>query len=109
MKRLSAILDPNGAPLNGLNVSDFVDAMALGIASAEVYTLPTTAKYVLLTGTTPFYCKFGAAGAIPATEVADGSASTLVLTSRLFAIPAGCLTIGFISPAASIVTIECFL
>ena len=108
MKRLTAVLDPNGNPMNGINVSDFVDAMVLGITTAEVYTIPTGVKIVRLTGTTPFYVKFGAAAAVPATEVADGSASILVLTEKTFSIPAGATTIGFISPAASVVTIECF-
>lgn len=84
MKRLTAVLDPNGNPMNGINVSDFVDAMVLGIAAAEVYTIPTGVKIARLTGTTPFYVNFGAAAAVPATEIADGSASILVLTKKLF-------------------------
>ena len=108
MKRLTAVLDPNGNPMNGINVSDFVDAMVLGIATAESYTLPTTAKIVRLTGTTPFYVKFGGTAAVPANEVADGSASILVLTEKTFSIPPGVTAIGFISPAASVVTIESF-
>ena len=66
MKRLTAVLDPNGNPMNGINVSDFVDAMVLGVATAEVYTIPTGVKIVRLTGTTPFYVNFGAAAAVPA-------------------------------------------
>jgi len=61
MKRFTAILDPNGNPMNGINVSDHVDAMVLGAASAEVYTLRQVQKSFELTGTTPFYVKFGGA------------------------------------------------
>jgi hypothetical protein len=107
MKRISHVIDPNGNPvLNGLSASDHVDARVLAATTAEVHTIPTGAKSVRFTGTGPFFIHFGAAAAIPAADVTDGTASTLILTDRIFAVPDGVTTIGIIASAICTVIME---
>ena len=103
MNRLSQVLDANGNSV-GTNHSACVDAQVF--TTAEVHTIPTGAKSVRLTGTIPFWMNIGAAAAIPSAEVADGTSSILVLTERLYAIPAGVTTIGLVASAACVVSME---
>jgi len=103
MNRITAIIDPNGRELVGLNVSNYVDARVLGVAIAESHTIPTGAKYVMFSANGDFYANFAGAAAIPAADVTNGTAS--ILNPQLRAIGAA-TAIGLISPAACIVTME---
>lgn len=103
MKRISAVLDPNGNSIIGLNYSDYIDHRVLAANVAEVHTVPTGAKYVLFTATTTFYAKFGGAASVPATDVIDGSGC--LLAPELRSIDSA-TTIGLIAPGACIVTME---
>ncbi len=84
-----------GGAILGLARSSSRYANVLAAGVAEVVTVPTGANYVLFSATADFWANFGAAAAIPATEVADGSAS--YLNPGLMAI-GGATTIGLISP-----------
>ncbi len=106
MKRLTAIKDPHGNSLIGLNYSDYVDARVLAAGVAEVITVPATAKYVNFSGTADFYARFGAAAAVPSADVTDGKGS--ILNPQLRSID-GAATIGIISPTTCIVTLEFYL
>ncbi len=103
MKQMINILDSNRYPVIGFNYSDSVYANVLAAGVAEVVTVPTGAKKVIFSGTSDFYVRFGAAAAVPTTEVADGSAS--ILNPQLRSIDAAA-TIGLIAPATCIVTME---
>jgi len=103
MKALNGIMDANGRGMIGTNYSSSVYANVLAATVAEVVTVPTGAKCVLFSATANFYANFGAAAAIPATEVADGTAS--VLNPGLRSLD-GAATIGLISGEACIVTME---
>lgn len=86
--------------------STWVDARVLGIATAEVHTVPTGANFVRMSGNLDFYANFGAAAAVPAADVTDGT-SSILNPSGIY--PVGDVTtIGLISPAATIVTLEFF-
>jgi len=107
MKRIAHIIDPNGNVItDGLVYSAYVAARVLAATTAEVHTIPTGAKNVRFTGTVPFFINFGAAAAIPAADITDGTASLLILTGRIFAIPSGVTTIGLIASANCTVTME---
>ena len=83
-----------------------INAMFLGVDTDETWTVPTDVTFIFLSGTTNFYARFdGSPAVVPTTEVTDGSAPALNPTSRHVG---GITSISFISPAASIITIECF-
>ncbi len=103
MKQMQTILDANRYPAVGFNYSNSVYASVLAAGVAEVVTVPTGAKNVIFSATADFYVRFAAAAAIPATEVADGTAS--ILNPQLRSID-GAATIGVISPTTCIVTME---
>lgn len=108
MKPLISILDANRYQVIGFSYSNSVYANVLAANTAEKVTVPAGAKYVNLSGTANFYVLFGAdpTAAIPATEVADGSAS--MLNPGLRALD-GAAKIGLISPTdGCVVTMEFF-
>ena len=84
--------------------SDHVDARVLAAGVAETHTVPAGARYVVFSATADFYAKFGAAAAVPAADVTNGTASALNPTQRR--IPDGATTIGLIAPAACVVTLS---
>ena len=87
-------------------IAQYIDAMFLEVATAETWTIPTDCTYIFMNGTTNFYARFdGSAATVPSTEVADGTGAALNPSSRHMD---GSTTISFISPAACIITIECF-
>lgn len=102
MKQLRAI-DAFGSTLMGINYSSSVYANVLAANVAESVTIPTGAKYVLFSGTANFYVKFNGTAAVPADEVADGTAS--ILNPGLRSLD-GATTIGLIAGEACIVTME---
>ena len=89
-----------GGAIFGLNRSSSRYANVLVGEVAEVVTVPTGANYVLFSATGDFWANFGAVAAIPATEVADGTAS--YLNPGLMAL-GGATTIGLISESVSII------
>ncbi len=103
MKKLRVVNDGNGNTAFGLNFSTYVDTQVLAAGVAEVYTVPTRAKYVLFSSTVDFYARPNAAAAVPTTEIADGTGSVLSPTLRSLE---GVSTIGLISAEACIVTME---
>ncbi len=106
MNRLSQVSDGNGFLADGLNFSAYMDARVLAATTAKVHTIPAGARSVRFTGTIPFWINFGGAAVIPAADVTDGTASILILTDRLYAIPATATTIGIIASAICTVTME---
>lgn len=105
MKPLISNVDANGNVLEGFGYSNYVDARVLSGTVAEVITVPSGAKKVLFSATGNFYAKFGAAAAIPATDITDGSAPSLNPVLRNID---GAATIGIISPADCVVTLDFF-
>lgn len=87
--------------------SDWIDSKSLGIATAESFTVPANARFVLFSSTDDFYALFGTTptAAVPA-DVTDGSASELNPTMRYIN---GAKQISIISPAACVVTASYFL
>lgn len=53
----------------------WVDAVVLGAATAESYTVPAGAGYALITCTAPVWACISGTAVIPTTEVTDGTAS----------------------------------
>jgi len=84
--------------------ADYVDARVLAANVAESHSIPNGAKYVVFSADGNFYARFGAAAAVPAADVTDGSASELNPEAR--EIPGGTTTIGLIATAATVVTLS---
>lgn len=91
--------------LSCIKPSDTINAMVLGTTTAEVITVPAGAYKVLFKSNGDFYARHNEAGAIPATEVTDGTGSALNPTGWVVT-PGD--TIGVISPAACVLTLEFF-
>ena len=53
----------------------WVDAVFLGAASAETYTVPADAGYALVTCNLPVYGCVSGTAVVPTTEITDGSGS----------------------------------
>lgn len=104
MKPLKVIYT-EGSPAVGLHYSSSVYASVLAANVAESVTVPTGANYVNFSATADFYAKIGGTAAVPATEVADGSAS--VLNPGLRALD-GATSIGLISAEVCVITMEFF-
>lgn len=85
----------------------YVDARVLAAGVAEVHTVPTGAKHVLVTTTGTAFINVGAAAAVPAADVTNGTSSTMVVNTlpRLFALN-GATTVGVIAAAIQTVCLE---
>ncbi len=78
-------------------------AKSLAASTAEAFTVPTGAKYVLFSATGDFYANYTTTATVPGdTAIADATASELNPAMRY--IPAGCTSISVIAPAACVVT-----
>ena len=103
--RAVTVQDPPGGMMIGVARPQWIDAQVLAANVAEVYTVPTGANYVLFSANNDFYANYGAAAAVPGTDVTDGTASELNPTLRALR---GAATIGLISPYATVVTIAAY-
>lgn len=86
---------------------DYVDARVLAANVAEVWTAPASVRFVIFSANCDFYARPNAAAAVPAADVADGTASELNPAAWYF--PNTVTTIGVISASACIVTISAYL
>lgn len=82
--------------------SDTINAKVLAATVAEVETVPALAKCVLFSSTGNFYAKHNAAAAIPAADIADGTAPELNPGGYIVAATD---TIGLIAPADCVITL----
>lgn len=82
MVKLTNIIGGNGRDIDGIPVSDTINARNITIGgTAEDLTIPSGAKYVVFSATADFYVGWSATAAVPA-DVTDGSASELNPTVR---------------------------
>ena len=97
------------ATAQSVNTGGYVDCRVLAASTAEVQTVPTGAKKVLITVTGNSFVQFGGAATVPAADVTDGSSPVLIVNTvpRMFACE-GVATIGVISSAINTVTFEFF-
>lgn len=91
--------------------SDYVNALALAAATSERQAIPAGANFVAFStsAVTPvdFTAKFGdvaVTAAIPAADIADGSASPLNPAARR--IPTGATHVAVCASAATVMTLE---
>ena len=104
MSQLKTVKElPSGTPLVGITAATYIDTMVLAADTPEVYTIPTGAVNVLINCTGDVWVRFGAAGAVPTTEVIDGTASELNPALRTVVKADGTkyTTIGFSSAASN--------
>jgi hypothetical protein len=104
MSQLKTVKElPSGYPLVGITPATYIDTMVLAADIPEVYTIPSGAVNVLINCTSDVWVKFGGAGAVPTTEVIDGTASELNPALRTVVKTDGTkyTTIGFSSAAAN--------
>ncbi len=82
----------------------WIDSFSLGINTAETYTVPATAKYLVLSGSTDFYAR--SEGTAAATiDVTTGVGSERNPTKYLVE---GGESLSLISPAACLLTIAVY-
>lgn len=78
VNRISPVpIQSKDCPIN-FPSADGINARVLAANVAEDITIPTGANMVRLAGTVDFYLRAGAAAAVPAADVTDGSASELI-------------------------------
>jgi hypothetical protein len=97
--------DGNRQGMVGIVGQGYVMANVLAATVAEVVTVPTGATKVIFSATGNFFANLGGVGAIPATEVTNGSGSLLNPELRELD---GAATIGLIAPADCTVVMEFF-
>ena len=85
------------------NAPTETDAKVLAADTPEVVTIPADVKTVVFSSTANFYAKIDAAGAVPAADVDDGTASEL--NPSVWYIN-GNTTIGIESPTSCVVTLS---
>lgn len=66
-----------GDTLIGINRSTHINSRALAANTPEHITVPTGAKYVLLSATADFYASFTTTDAAVATDIDDGTGNAL--------------------------------
>lgn len=78
MSQLKTVKElPSGTSLIGITPATYIDAMVLTADTPAAYTIPTGAVNVLINCTGDVWVRFGDAGAVPSTDVTDGTASEL--------------------------------
>jgi hypothetical protein len=103
MKQLIKHTDPNGNPA-GYSGSDYINAKVLAAATAETFTVPEGASWVLVTPAAPVFVRWGGSASIPAGDVVNGLAPELITEPTLRRVNAGD-TVGVVSSAAQTVTL----
>lgn len=94
-------------PIGGLRAPDFVDAVVLVANTAQQYTIPAGAAFLVFTGTGNFYAAYGTnpTAAVPSASTTGGSSNELNPQTRYVF---GLAKVSLIAPAACVVTIACF-
>ncbi len=101
MNRFESIIDERGNPSSVRPAPTHVNALVLGVATAETLTIPTGANYVIFSSEGDFYVRVNAAATVPAGDVTDGSAAEL--NPPAYGLN-GVTSLSVISKAANIVT-----
>lgn len=111
MKNLRQVKDRSGKPFsNSTQAPGYVDIRVLAANTAESHTVPTGAKYVLITVTGNTFINIGGTAAVAAADVTNGTASLLMVNAlpRLFELN-GATAIGVIASAIQTVVLEFFV
>ena len=88
------------------NQSGYINAMVFSGAAAKTSTPPASARIVKITTTVAVYVNVGAAAAVPAADVTDGTASALLPAGGSVTLDlAGAATVGVAAGAAAVVTL----
>jgi len=66
---------PNGVMNSAVPFPQWVDAIVLGSASAESYTVPAGAGYAVITCNAPVWACISGTATIPAADTTDGTSS----------------------------------
>lgn len=88
MKQLILHTDPNGNPA-GYSGSDYINAKVLTADTAETFTVPEGAAWVLVAPEDPVFFRWGGAASIPAGDVVNGQAPELITEPTLRRVNAG--------------------
>lgn len=103
---LKVLKDINGTPAIGLTATGKIDAIVLVANTAQSYTIPSGARFLLFSGTNNFYVNIGGGTAtVPSATTSSGAASMLNPTLRSIG---ASTTVSLIAPTAAVVTIESF-
>lgn len=97
MMSLIGLQDAMGAATAALTRSDASLVVTLAAGQAKTVAVPEGARVVLFSATGDVWVRFGAAAAVPAADVLDGSAPELNPAAREIA---GVASIGLAAPSA---------
>lgn len=98
-------------PISAIKQSNHIDVRVLAATTAESYTVPTGAVYIVFSCVTStgaaasFWADFNGTAAIPSTDITDGSGCEVNPAVRYVK---GVTTISLIAPAACIVTMAVY-
>jgi hypothetical protein len=95
--------DLPGKQMIGLNMPEYVDAIVLVANTAQNYTIPSGAKYLMFSANDDFYVNWGTTAAVPSASTATGAAAEL--NPGLRSVKSGTATISLIGPRACTVTV----
>lgn len=79
-----------------------IDAVVLAANTAETYTIPTGARFLLFSADGDFYVRYAGTAAIPAADITNGSGSELNPAMRYVK---SLSSISIIAPLDTIVTV----
>ena len=108
IRQYTQIKDANRLPVPFSTASGgWVDARVLAANTAESHTVPTGAKYVLVTVTGNAWVNVGGTAAVAAADVTNGTGSVMVVNTlpRMFALN-GATAVGVIAPDIQTVCLE---
>lgn len=94
------LMDANGQNMFALPAPDYVLSRLLAASTAESFTVPAGARFVVFSATADFYANYSTTATVPG-DVTDGSASELNPSVRDIQ---GVSAISIISAATPIVT-----
>lgn len=101
---------PHGINPVTVKFPKWVDAIVLGTAAAESYTVPAGAGYALVTSTLPFYGCISGTAVVPVTEISDGTGSFYMAAGIQAKLDSGqTLSLIRATAASTIVTIGVYL
>ena len=88
----------------------WVDAIVLGSAAAESYTVPAGAGYALITANLPFYGCVSGTAVVPTTEITNGTGSFYMAAGIQVKLDSGqTLSLIRATAASTIITIGVYL
>lgn len=86
---MATLKAPSKLTESAVHLPRWVDVVYLDDANAKSYTVPSTAKYALLSSDGNFWVRVGDTAAVPTTDVTDGTGSFRIGSTAQARVEAG--------------------